>query len=274
MKDFKIEVKSQEESKEAQELLFELGYRWFNGQGTTCIDMIPRFNYLTAYICDKRLAQGETGDADKEITLPQLRDKVVLHRNDVRDANAKDDTHHILYLSGDGVVYSFHEFNEKWVESKINGNDVFMSKVEKIEESNVENLISGKEALIALANGEELEYANSSLGCIRTNWLPVHPYQWSVSDIKSQASENNGGECRFRLKPRTIKIGDVDVPTPFNPKEDCIVYIIDDGKTDHYKEYSFEVAGDCDFNFIGMWRTESEIKQVVAALRKLMGVAK
>ncbi|MFH4325009.1 hypothetical protein WAJ71_20935, partial [Acinetobacter baumannii] len=75
---------------------------------------------------------------------------------------------------------------------------------------------------------------------------------------------------RFRLKPQTIKL-ELELPKPFEPEEDCHVYILDDGKTDGYRRYSYEVHGDKGNTFIGIWRTEEEIKQVVEQLRKIRG---
>lgn len=75
---------------------------------------------------------------------------------------------------------------------------------------------------------------------------------------------------KFRLKPQTIKL-ELELPKPFEPEEDCHVYILDDGKTDGYRRYSYEVHGDKGNTFIGIWRTEEEIKQVVEQLRKIRG---
>ena len=70
---------------------------------------------------------------------------------------------------------------------------------------------------------------------------------------------------RFRLKPKTITINGIEVPAPFEPKEGEIYWFITDC--------------DCGYNWvenkegcrvgIAAWRTESEIKQVVAALRSV-----
>ncbi len=75
---------------------------------------------------------------------------------------------------------------------------------------------------------------------------------------------------KFRLKTQTIKV-ELELPKPFEPEEDCHVYILDDGKTDGYRRYSYEVHGDKGNTFIGIWRTEEEIKQVVEQLRKIRG---
>ena len=115
-------------------------------------------------------------------------------------------------------------------------------------------LISGKEALIALANGEEVECKNDVTGMdwsdatgllVRSFFDPTH--MWG-----------------FRLKPRTITINGIEVPAPFEPKEGVDGHIIDlivspviwDGSDpEPYR--------------IGAWRTEEEIKQVVSALRSV-----
>ena len=117
-------------------------------------------------------------------------------------------------------------------------------------------LISGKEALIALANGEEVQIKSNK--------------QWvSVDNCQVYQFLNRDCSYNFRLKPRTITINGIEVPAPFEPKEDCQVWIIDDGKTDNCRKYNYEVEGDKRNTFIGMWRTEEEIKQVVAALRSI-----
>ncbi|MFX8133623.1 hypothetical protein ABTK90_19625, partial [Acinetobacter baumannii] len=72
--------------------------------------------------------------------------------------------------------------------------------------------------------------------------------------------------------PQTIKL-ELELPKPFEPEEDCHVYILDDGKTDGYRRYSYEVHGDKGNTFIGIWRTEEEIKQVVEQLRKIRGAS-
>lgn len=116
-------------------------------------------------------------------------------------------------------------------------------------------LISGKEALIALANGEEVENWNGNV------WWAVES-NWQIGAFTKT-------DRKFRLKPRTITLNGIEVPAPFEPKEDCQVWIIDDGKTDNCRKYNYEVEGDERNTFIGMWRTEEEIRQVVDALRKV-----
>ena len=112
-------------------------------------------------------------------------------------------------------------------------------------------LISGKDALIALANGKCVEYKP-----YRT-WLDVHVDKLNLGEFFDNRVE-------FRLKPRTIMIGDVEVPAPFEPKEgDEYFYLWDIDKG-----YSHTTFKKTDPVVIAAWKTEDEIKQVVAALRK------
>ena len=122
------------------------------------------------------------------------------------------------------------------------------------------NLISGKEALIALANEKDVEYIDTSNTFKSLGW--GNAFGLSTNLFFSD-------RFKFRLKPRIILINGIEVPAPFEPKEDCQVWIIDDGKTDNYSQYNHEVEADEINIFIGMWRTEDEIKQVVSALRSI-----
>lgn len=119
-------------------------------------------------------------------------------------------------------------------------------------------LISGKEALIALANGEEVELQATG----DMNWYDST--QWTVGELLCFKG-------RFRLKPRTITINGIEVPAPFEPELGDHFYYITAGCENGYSfrrlhddtpEYLFS---------IGAWRTEEEIKQVVAVLRQVFG---
>ena len=123
-----------------------------------------------------------------------------------------------------------------------------MKQVEK-------GLISGKEALIALANGEEVENWNGSV------WWSVEG-TWQL-DVFLKTDR------KFRIKPKTILLNGIEIPAPFEPKDGQYFYylssVVDKGynimnwNTDHYECY-------CQY---GAWKSEDEIKQVVAALRKV-----
>ena len=119
-------------------------------------------------------------------------------------------------------------------------------------------IISGKEALIALANGEEVECKNDVTGMdwsdatgllVRSFFDPTH--MWG-----------------FRLKPRTITINGIEVPAPFEPKEGDMVWCINELSDKGYEARTTYDKDDFIPN-IAYWRTEEEIKQVVEALRSI-----
>lgn len=114
-------------------------------------------------------------------------------------------------------------------------------------------LISGKEALIALANGEEVQL--QVLGDM--NWHDST--QWTVGELLRFKG-------KFRLKPRTITLNNIDVPAPFEPKDGEVFWHIFPTLG---QGYGWCYGEDESMKQFGAWRTEEEIKQVVAALRKI-----
>ncbi|MDR0001835.1 MULTISPECIES: hypothetical protein [Acinetobacter] len=255
MDNYKIKVKDEAESKEAQELFEQLGFKWVgdypeNGdwyshlyaENSTCC-------YLSPYVW------GGLGDRFKELTLPQLRDLVVLKRNDVKDANCIDKKREAWYLASDGTYYAWQYRKLCWdteSDACVEAHDI-----KPINQPQDPALISGADALRALADGKEVEGFSEE----NEEWIPI--VYFSVQEVVN-------GLYKFRLKPQTIKL-ELELPKPFEPEEDCHVYILDDGKTDGYRRYSYEVHGDKGNTFIGIWRTEEEIKQVVEQLRKIRG---
>lgn len=111
-------------------------------------------------------------------------------------------------------------------------------------------MISGKEALIALANGEEIEYQ-----AMDKNFYPLQDFLDSA---------------KIRLKPKTITLNGIEVPAPFEPKVGEYIYFI---SSDEIKGYAETTLEDTPMNWgfiqFGAWRTEEEIKQVVEALRNV-----
>ena len=110
-------------------------------------------------------------------------------------------------------------------------------------------LISGKEALIALANDQEVEYFDEKLG------------EWVYMDITHHFKRD------FRLKPRTIMINGIEVPECGKDyKYGNAMYILNSLEIG---EYCMVVLDKADEVPAYWWRTESEIKQVVEALRSV-----
>ncbi|MCW1517775.1 hypothetical protein [Acinetobacter baumannii] len=264
MDNYKIKVNDEAESKEAQELFVKLG---FEKTGFTC-DEFPCYlatweGGFSDYVLDSLSVSRER----KELTIPQLRDLVVLKRNDVKDANCIDKKREAWYLASDGTYYAWQYRKLCWdteSDACVEAHDI-----KPINQPQAPALISGAEALRALIDGHEVQGRLEN----QVQWTDINPKSDDTL-VKSFLTEKNriGIRCYFRFKPQTIKL-ELELPKPFEPEEDCHVYILDDGKTDGYRRYSYEVHGDKGNTFIGIWRTEDEIKQVVEQLRKIRGAS-
>ena len=125
-------------------------------------------------------------------------------------------------------------------------------------------LISGREALIALANGSVVQ------GNIGFGWIDV-----DLNDdvlLNSFITERNrcGVAVKFRLKPRTVSINGIEVPAPFEPKSGDMVWCLNELSEKRYEARTTYNSDDFTAH-IAYWRTEEEIKQVVATLRQVFG---
>ncbi|WP_180033383.1 hypothetical protein [Acinetobacter sp. YH12233] len=131
-------------------------------------------------------------------------------------------------------------------------------------------LISGKEALIALANGESVQKRSDSWA--GDHWLDISRKELFNLECFLSGLNRNGETIKFRLKPRTIKINEIEVPAPFKPEDGDKYYYIDSNRKICY-DWDNNDCETTDENRVafGAWRTEEEIKQVVAALRQVFG---
>ena len=120
-------------------------------------------------------------------------------------------------------------------------------------------LISGKEALIALANGDEVEWTHFSVG----EW---HKVPQKTAKLQYFLDDDLG--WKFRLKPRTITINGIEVPAPAEDEDyhHQGIWILNSLEP---KEYGYVVLDITDELPRYWWRTEEEIKQVVEALRSV-----
>ena len=113
-------------------------------------------------------------------------------------------------------------------------------------------LISGKEALIALANGEK---------------VLIRSHHWDNFDELTQDFSLNVffmDEYEFKLKPRTITLNGIEFPCNKSKYDkDGVVWVV---STACENWYDWIYGSDCDSNTL-YWETEEEIKQVVEALR-------
>lgn len=203
MKNYTIKVSGEVESREAQELFFELGYRW-PSQGREYLKIPDTYTHLTVY-SHGALTMG-FGDADEEITLPLLRDLVVLHRNDVADATHADNYHDgnlrfFMTSDRDVYVYETNGFERGWIKSGIYPKE--LTPIKKTQSD--PQLISGADALRAIANGDIVQAKNKDSG----EWHDLDTDDHNIPLTLLKTGKNrNGFEFIFRLKPQTITIND------------------------------------------------------------------
>lgn len=113
------------------------------------------------------------------------------------------------------------------------------------------NLISGKEAKLVWANGEQLQIAHLSMK------------EWEELDDNYSLSVFDNDRYVFRIKPKTITLNSIEVPAPFEPKNGEKYWIISDDYIGGYTSTNIPSVS------IAAWRNEDEIRQVVAALRSV-----
>ena len=128
------------------------------------------------------------------------------------------------------------------------------------QSKNEQGLISGADALRALADGKDVEYWCENDPSIQKRWTPIR----ALNEYRLSYFLEDKPRFEFRLKPRTITLN-VEIPAPFEPKEGDVYWHISPVNECGYKSKTYQE----EFNStqFGAWRTEDEIKQVVAALR-------
>lgn len=151
MENLKICVNSKAESKEAQELFVKYG-----ATGNMCLDQSIR------YVCtfNGALTQYDflPSIEFKRITLPELRDLVVLKRNDVGDATHENYTG-LKYLL---LTHTRHAWGgDKWLISSAD-----FSKLKPIEKKEM------KEYLDKQQDGT-YKLIKASSGCIDRDWIEI-----------------------------------------------------------------------------------------------------
>ncbi|WP_436463136.1 hypothetical protein [Acinetobacter seifertii] len=206
MENYKIKVKDEAESKEAQELFFELGYAWINSgfdslniRYTDEPSLIATVNGIS--FCGD-MSHFHKFNA-KELTLPQLHDLVVLKRNDPKDANYTYCGKPVLKLETQDYKV-WNNLDKCWAEHLGSQTDL-RNGIKKIEKA--QGLISGAEAYDLIGKRIEVEaYCEQIDGS----------YEWQDAKHLPACDILNDG-FDFRLKPQTIKL-DLEIPAPFKAK--------------------------------------------------------
>ncbi|MCE6122616.1 hypothetical protein KR627_16300 [Acinetobacter baumannii] len=271
MDNYKIKVNDEAESKEAQELFFELGYVWADTKCQTPMKFTTSCIYSgfeDGELC--RDYYDENPD-HQELTIPQLRDLVVLKRNDVKDATHRDKRDESIYLTSDKVIYYWQG---EWCKSAINKSNDYENYIANsltpIAQPQDPALISGADVPALIKKGESVQF--------RSVFNVQGGGEWQDLNLERDEEEFSLGDLintrfEWRLKPQTIKL-ELELPKPFEPEEGEKYWWINPNAKLGY-EWDTNDLERTDFNRIAMsvWRTEEEIKQVVEQLRKIRGAS-
>lgn len=264
MNNCKIRVNNEAESREAQELFFALGYKkgvCTSGEYPATIVAVVESLHRDTPFYSRALSLNHDAHKDYiELTLPQLHDLVVLHRNDIDDANWETEGDDQIYKDSSGKSFIFRE--QGWDELQRHEMRQAMWEKTKPKTQTTENeqgLISGADALRALADGEDVLWKahSDSIACAK-RFIEHPPYLALALDPNC--------DYQFWIKPRTIKL-EIEVPAPFEPKMgDKYFFLSSNGYGYDGTTFSNDDL-DKEHLIFGAWRTKEEVKQVVAALR-------
>lgn len=198
MKNLKICLANESQNREAQELFFNLGAYWYNG------DNVKEFTEASSFDYPKYIHTNEIGrlyycaehNSGCPVSLPELRDLIVLKRNDVGDA-----TH--IGKSGSEYYKASEYFcfwnGMQWKESSIDFIENDLKPIEKEEMKQQEYLVKntdGKYFLTTSSNypdgikvpeGAEI-YALANDGNY-SFWSGE--YQWADGEITRDIKEDN-----------------------------------------------------------------------------------
>lgn len=249
----RIQIKNSDVSVEVQNLLISAGLKWN-------ISKEPRVEHpygypITLFIRweDKEFFCGYDSYAEN-INVDELRDLVVLKRNDVKDATHADQDRR-AYLDSEGKYHFYIHAENKWNYSQdVQYVGKYLKPIVQLQDP---ALISGAEALRALADGKDVEFKHESQG-----WVPC---------LGLNIESVLGGWHQMRLKPQTIKV-ELELPKPFEPKVGEVYYYLkpgnawgfgcgewgDDSMQNEYIQY-------------GAWPTKEDVLKVVEQLRKIRG---
>ncbi|WP_461312107.1 hypothetical protein [Acinetobacter sp. GN11] len=203
MDNYKIKVKDEAESKVAQELMFQLGGTWHDLK--TDIREIPyveKYLFLKDGLVTYGGWESYSYHCGQELTLPQLRDLVVLKRNDVKDANYTYCGKPVLGL--DTQDYKVWNNLDKCWATHLGSDTDLRNGLKPIAQTQDPALISGAEAHKALLAGENVQYSGYG------------EQDWDTAlncNIGVFLNHEKFPDFSFRIVPRTIKVNS-ELPKP------------------------------------------------------------
>ena len=212
MENYKVKVGSEAESKEAQELFVALGgeVRLDDRVGIVCLTegkiYTDDIKFYDAY-----------GDF-KELTIPQLRDMVVLKRNDVSDATHTDG--HYSFYVGKDKNYFFSSCDKAWrgtwknVEILKPIEKPMKEYLNKLEDGTyklvlLDSVADGVEGLIEIPEGSM--FATGSDVIFRRNNYIFDDGAWELTDVTIDNANFYGLNITWQRETLNDKVASAEV---------------------------------------------------------------
>lgn len=165
MNNYKVKVNNEAESREAQELFFELGASWCFGKEIN--EDLPHNREIVLHNSGTQLFwahvyEHKNFDDAKEITLPQLKDMVVLKRNNIKDATHTDQDDWKWYIGAKSYVWNTGNAGQlnRWDESHLRLDHVDLKPIEKLMKEYLEKQEDGTYKLVMrgdMCKGDDIE---------------------------------------------------------------------------------------------------------------------
>lgn len=193
MENLKIRVTTEQESKEVQELFFELGYGWHGkGKLVSYSDEILSngFGWLVLwkppYLTNTVIQMGSGFEDCKEITLQELRDMVVLKRNNSKDANVYQDGDipclYDLYLTENKELYFYHCGKKAWILSNLNHDKDYYELLKPIKEKVLKESINDKITTAEVARQKTASQWDLQVGGDHYKSMKIQPAKFALEN--------------------------------------------------------------------------------------------
>lgn len=284
----KFFAQTEAESNLAQKHFFDLGYKWADTQNQVQMKWSRECWYSGFADGDLCRDDCDVNHHHRLVTLTELADMSILHRNDVNDANysltvASDRLDHPIFKSSIGIFHTYSDNNGEWIECKsINDKTTGLKALpvrealsvettQTIKVKGLENLIEGPAALQAALNGQTVQLSLEPWE--EKHWDDFIPGVDETSTKIFFTGFHGEQKIFFRIKPKTISINGIEVPAPMNQtlKEGIEFFYLDDSNPDGYNSGVHDNSYSNKFKY-GWWDSEEKIKLVVEALRKAFEV--